>query len=63
MTRTLDCRRMPAYNSTYQKVTAQWLNKALRFYQRFCFGDSAVLLNRHLRVSEQTVMCYCKKRQ
>ncbi len=33
------------HNSTYPKVTVQWLNQAL------CLADSEVLRNRHLRVA------------
>lgn len=38
-------------NSAYPKSALQWLNQALNFYQSFCFGDSEVLRNRHLRVA------------
>lgn len=38
-------------NSTYPKVAVQWLNQALCFYQSFCWVDSEVLRNRHLRVA------------
>ena len=41
----------PADNSTYPKVAVQWLNQALCFYKSFCFVDSEVLRNRHLRVA------------
>ena len=42
------------YNSTYPKVTVQWLNQALCIYQSFCLVDSEVLRfrklsGRHLR--------------
>ncbi len=38
-------------NSTYPKVSVQWLNQALCIYQSFCLVDSEVLRNRLLRVA------------
>jgi hypothetical protein len=49
-----------AYNSTYPKVAAQWLNQALCFNQSLCLVDSEVLRNRHLRVAAKRYAQYFK---
>jgi len=43
--------KTPAGNSTYPKVSVQWLNEALRFVSSSVVTDSFVLPNRHLRVA------------
>jgi hypothetical protein len=40
-----------AYNSTYKKLAAQWLNELLCFVSSFVVADSSVLRNRQLLVA------------
>jgi hypothetical protein len=54
---------MPATNSTYPKVAAQWLNLAFCFYQSLCLVDGKVLRNRHLRVAAERTLATSVKRQ
>jgi len=42
-------KRKTAYNSTYKKLSVQWLNEALSFVSSFVVADSFVLRNRQLR--------------
>ena len=49
MTRQLDDRKMPAYNSGLAKVAVQWFIEHLCFVSSSVLADSFVLRNRHLR--------------
>jgi len=49
MTRQLDERKMPAYNSGLAKVAVQWLIEHLCFVSSSVVADSFVLRYRHLR--------------
>jgi hypothetical protein len=44
-------KRKTAYNSTYKKLAAQWLNEALCFVPSLVVADSLVLRNRQLLVA------------
>jgi hypothetical protein len=43
--------RKTAYNSTYPKVAAQWLNDILCFVSSAVVAENFRLRNRHLRVA------------
>jgi hypothetical protein len=43
--------RIAAYNSTYNKLAVQWLNKALCFVSSFVVTDNSVLQNSQLLVA------------
>ena len=49
MTKQIDDRKMPAYNSGLAKVAVQWLIEHLCFVSSSVVADSFVLRNRHLR--------------
>ena len=51
MTQNQRQERKTAYNSTYKKLAAQWLNEALCLVSSFVVADSLVLRNRQLLVA------------
>jgi hypothetical protein len=48
---SIDDRRKPTANSSYNKLAVQWLNEALCFVSSFVVADSFVLRNRQLLVA------------
>jgi len=48
---TFAVRVAPTANSTYKKLTVQWLNEALCFVSSAVVADSLVLRNRQLLVA------------
>jgi len=52
--------RKTAYNSTYKKLAAQWLNEALCFVSSSVLADSLVLENPAF-AKRQTVSSNCRK--